>query len=95
MTRAILAAACSAALAAGAAADPAAFDRWNETARYEFEYRVDLSSVPAEPGQPVRLWVPMPATTLHQRVLVTSIETRVAHQESLDGLGNRVAHLRW
>ncbi|MBW1845411.1 MAG: hypothetical protein JRJ05_13800, partial [Deltaproteobacteria bacterium] len=37
------------------------FDRWGDTAHYEFEYRVELGSMESGDGQRGRVWLPMPA----------------------------------
>jgi len=72
-----------------------AFDPWHDEARYEFEYRVDLTSIPAALGESVQLWVPMPFEDSAQQVLSVEVDTALAHQEDRDDLGNRIASLEW
>ncbi len=69
-------------------ASAADFDPWTETARYEFEYRVDLSALP--PGSESRVWIPSPAETASQRLLSTEIESPWAHRVTTDWYGNRI-----
>jgi transglutaminase-like putative cysteine protease len=71
------------------------FDRWSDTARYEFEYRVDLSSIDTRDGQRGRLWLPMPADTRDQEVLSVVVESPLPHREQRDALGNRIATIDW
>ncbi len=63
------------------------FDPWAHTARYEFEYRVELGKLPA--GRVTRLWIPMPAETASQRLLSTEILSSWPHREVTDAYGNR------
>lgn len=72
-----------------------AFDPWRDTARYEFEYRVPLDAIPLGDGGHVRLWVPMPAESSVQRVVLSRVESPLAIEEATDALGNRMAHLAW
>jgi len=71
------------------------FDRWSDTAHYEFEYRVDLGSIESSEGQSGRLWLPMPADTRDQQVLSVVVESPLPHREQRDALGNRVAYIDW
>ena len=71
------------------------FDRWSDAAHYEFEYRIDLDSVNMGDGQHGRLWIPMPADTLDQKVLSVSVESPLPHREQRDALGNRIATIDW
>jgi len=71
------------------------FDRWRDAARYEFEYRVDLSSIDANDGQRGRLWLPMPADTRDQEVLSVVVESPLPYREQRDALGNRIAYIDW
>jgi len=71
------------------------FDRWNDAARYEFEYRVDLGSIDSNDGQRGRLWLPMPADTRDQEVLSVAVESPIPHREQRDVLGNRIATIDW
>lgn len=72
----------------GGSGDAADFDPWTQTARYEFEYRVDLSALPA--GSDRRVWIPAPADTDSQRVLSTEIESPWTHRMTTDWYGNRI-----
>lgn len=69
----------------------AAEDPWKSPARYEFEYRVHLATLP--PGGKVALWVPYPAETLDQKVLDAKIDApwpwRLTREEKF---GNQMVH---
>jgi transglutaminase-like putative cysteine protease len=71
------------------------FDRWSDTALYEFEYRVELGSIESGDGQRGRLWLPMPADTRDQEVLSVAVESPLPHREQRDALGNRIAYIDW
>ena len=73
-------------VAAGASGQT--FDPWTQTARYEFEYRVDVASLPA--GTTTRLWIPAPADTASQSLLSTEIESPWPHRVNTDAYGNRI-----
>jgi transglutaminase-like putative cysteine protease len=89
-------AALPAAFAAAQGAPPAdAFDPWTDAARYRFTYRVDLEQIPAEPGDRVRLWLPVPADTPDQRVLEQRVTSPHAAAEGRDALGNRIVSIDW
>jgi len=60
-----------------------------------FEYRVDLASIEAGPGQEVRLWVPAPVNGPAQRVQQLQVDAPVPHQIARDANGNRIVHLTW
>jgi len=75
------------ALAAGGASGQE-FDPWTQTARYEFEYRVDLGALPD--GSETRLWIPAPAETASQSLLSTEIESPWPHRVNTDAYGNRI-----
>jgi transglutaminase-like putative cysteine protease len=64
------------------------FDPWTQTARYEFEYRVDLGSLPD--GSETRLWIPAPADTASQTLLSTEIESPWPYRVNKDAYGNRI-----
>jgi transglutaminase-like putative cysteine protease len=64
------------------------FDPWTQTARYEFEYRVDLGSLPD--GSETRLWIPAPSDTASQTLLSTEIESPWSHRVNTDAYGNRI-----
>jgi len=98
-SRLLLSFALAALPAALAAADPApptdAFDPWTDAARYRFGYRVELAQIPAEPGDRLRLWLPVPADTPDQRVLEQRVDSPHAAVESEDALGNRIVSIAW
>ena len=71
------------------------FDRWTDTAYYEFEYRVDLGSVESNGGQSGRLWLPMPVDTRDQEVLSVVVDSPLPHREHRDSFGNRIATIDW
>ncbi|MFP8875558.1 MAG: transglutaminase domain-containing protein, partial [Myxococcota bacterium] len=71
------------------------FDRWEDTALYDFEYRVPLDGIPLGDKAHARLWVPMPVDSDSQRVLESRVESPIPIGESLDAMGNRMAHLSW
>ncbi len=86
----------SAALVAAAFCGPVlagGFDPWTQSARYELEYRVDLTPLVVRPADSIRVWVPMPAANAHQQVLSTSIESPWSHRETRDQNGNRFVYL--
>jgi transglutaminase-like putative cysteine protease len=72
-----------------------AFDPWTDTARYEFEYVVDLASIEAKPGMQVQLWIPLATASPDQRVLSSAIDAPFEVRETMDRLGNRMAHVSW
>jgi transglutaminase-like putative cysteine protease len=72
-----------------------AFDPWNDLARYELSYAVDLAAIGASAGQRVRLWVPAPIDTPDQQVHTSRIRAPFAYRESVDDLGNRMVYLEW
>ena len=67
------------------------FDPWTQTARYEFEYRVDLGALPD--GSAKRLWIPAPADTASQSLLSTEIESPWPHRVNTDEYGNRTIYI--
>jgi transglutaminase-like putative cysteine protease len=64
------------------------FDPWTQTARYEFEYRVDLTALPD--GSEKRLWIPAPADAASQSLLSIEIESPWPHRVNTDAYGNRI-----
>ena len=79
-----------------AAAPPAAaFDPWEDEARYEFVYRVDPTSIEARGGQSVSLWIPLASDSPSQQVLHSGVEAPFEVEERRDGVGNRMLHVRW
>ncbi|MGH0032282.1 MAG: transglutaminase-like domain-containing protein [Myxococcota bacterium] len=77
------------------AAPAAAFDPWQDEARYEFTYRVAVDSIQAAPGQTVSLWFPLAVDSIDQEVSDVRIEAPFTVDEEVDDLGNRMARLRW
>jgi transglutaminase-like putative cysteine protease len=65
-------------------------DPWTTPARYTFEYRVDFSKMQNGEAAPLRVWVPYPADTPHQKVLSASIESAWPHVLTEDAMGNHV-----
>ncbi len=92
MKRRILAGVLAAAAFAAGIVPAAAFDRWNDTTRYEFTYRVDLEPLLGD-GQPVRLWLPTPSESTAQRLLSSKIDSPWEYRETLDTLGNRIVYI--
>jgi transglutaminase-like putative cysteine protease len=78
-------------LTAAVWAEPA--DQWSGTARYRFEYRVGFTGVDNGKESMLRVWVPYPAETRHQRVLSGSIEFPWPHRLGVDAAGNRVLYM--
>ncbi len=69
------------------------FDPWTQSARYELEHRVGLGRwASAEPGA-VRVWLPTPAVSAHQRVLSSAIDSPWAYRRTRDANGNRFVYL--
>ncbi len=74
------------------AADASAtFDTWTEAARYEIEYRVELSSLPQ--GE-ARIWLPLPAENEHQQVLSLEIDSPWSTRQTADRFGNRILYTK-
>lgn len=73
-----------------ALAPPAAFDPWQESARYSLAYSADTSGLP--PGA-VRLWLPVPAEGASQRVTSLAVEAPWPHRITSTDLGNRFAYV--
>jgi hypothetical protein len=72
-----------------------AFDPWTDSAHYAFSYRVALDAIPAEPGDRMRLWIPLPAETRDQRVIEREIESTYLMDEETDPLGNEMVQVVW
>lgn len=68
-------------------------DPWTEPARYQFDYRVDLSAVKAQVDAPLSVWVPFPADTPHQTVLSSTVSTTWPYTLARDRFGNRILHI--
>jgi transglutaminase-like putative cysteine protease len=87
--------AVTALLAVAGVARADAFDPWTDSARYAFSYRVALDAIPAEPGDRIRVWIPLPAETPDQRVLALDVTSTRAVQQGVDAQGNRMASVSW
>lgn len=68
-------------------------DPWTDSARYSFEYRVDLARVGKGDGERIRVWVPHPADNADQRVLSADITAPWPHTIHRDAVGNRLVYL--
>lgn len=68
-------------------------DPWTQTARYQFDYRVNFSGVQAPDAATLRVWVPFPAETPHQRVLSSTVMSPWAHTLGRDRAGNRLLYI--
>jgi transglutaminase-like putative cysteine protease len=68
-------------------------DAWSDPARYRIEYRFDLTALPVEPGQKVRVWLPYPAATQDQKVISGEIDSPWPHRMTSDALGNAIVYL--
>lgn len=51
------------------------FDPWTQTARYELEQRIDLTQWANAEADSVRVWIPIPATNQHQRLISKTIDS--------------------
>lgn len=69
------------------------FDPWSDVARYEIEYRADLSQLRTKETDRVRVWLPTPAHTRAQTVLSQQIQAPWPHRETRDAYGNRAIYL--
>lgn len=69
------------------------FDPWTQSARYELEYRADLADVLASASGGIRVWLPLPANTVHQKLLSVRAEAPWPCQETQDQLGNRYVYV--
>jgi transglutaminase-like putative cysteine protease len=78
---------------AGAAALAADFDPWTQAAEYELGYRVDLAPLLAGPHKTIRVWLPTPAESAHQKVRTRKTEAPWPYRETEDTLGNRFIYL--
>lgn len=77
------------------ASSAAAFDPWQDEARYELVYEVALDSIPVQAGERVGLWVPLPGTGPDQRLLEEHIDAPFPPDEHRDQWGNRMAYFVW
>lgn len=68
------------------------FDPWNQSARYQLEYRIDLGAWAAGEKGSVRVWVPAPAENDHQRVQARKVDSPWPVRETEDGFGNRFVY---
>ncbi len=71
----------------------AAEDAWTQPARYGFEYRVDFPALTGVEADHLRVWIPYPAQTDHQKVLSADIDSPWPYKIHTDGFGNRVVYL--
>ncbi len=69
------------------------FDPWSDVARYEIEYRVDLSELVAKETDRLRVWLPTPANRPAQIVLSQEVEAPWPQRETRDAYGNRIVYL--
>ncbi len=68
------------------------FNEWQETATYEIDYIVDLSSLPGD--QVTNLWVPLPVNDRNQEVLSSDskpLQKDWVRRDITDNRGNKVA----
>jgi len=79
------------ALGPGSSEEP--FDPWTDVARYEIEYRADLSKLPADTQGTLRVWLPTPSESRAQVVLSKEIEAPWPYRETRDRYGNRAVYL--
>jgi len=68
-------------------------DPWTDTARYRFEYRVNFSKIRADNGTELRVWVPYPKETQHQKVLGATVDSPWPHAIGTDPRGNRIVYM--
>ncbi len=88
------AAAAVMALLAGSAAGLAApTDPWTTTAYYRFAYRVDFSTLRTDDAERLRIWIPYPADSRHQRVHSATVESPWPYTLAVDRAGNRVLYM--
>lgn len=71
---------------------PTAFDPWAQSATYEMIYRAEVGSLLDGTGK-VRLWIPLPAETPHQRVLSERIVSPWPYSIGRDEFGNRMLYV--
>jgi transglutaminase-like putative cysteine protease len=84
---------CTAQLTAGSV-DAKSTDPWTNPMRYTLEYRVDFTTLRTGDDSTLRLWVPYPADTRHQKVLSQTIESPWPYTLEFDRTGNRVLHIQ-
>lgn len=70
----------------------AAFDPWSDAARYELEYRIELSAIATQSGR-LRVWVPHPAENADQAVVRAHIDSPWPYGVHRDSRGNRIVYL--
>ena len=68
-------------------------DGWTQPARYVFEYRVDLAKLATTSPERLRLWLPYPAQTVDQKVLVAKIDSPWPYQVNQDSFGNQIVYI--
>lgn len=70
-------------------ADAAAFDAWQDPARYEITYEVDLTAMPEGPW---RLWLPTPNMSYDQHEIAARVDAPLPHRVTWDDRGNRMLY---
>ncbi len=75
-----------------ARAGHAEFNPWEDTARYELTYRVGSSFLGETAGR-LRMWIPLPRTNTHQRLVRYDVDSPVGFAELTDDYGNRMLYL--
>jgi len=68
-------------------------DAWTHPAKYRFEYHVALSKLAVANDATLRLWLPYPPETRHQKVLTARIDSPWRYEENEDSFGNRIVYL--
>ncbi len=69
------------------------YDRWQHTAHYDFEMRVDLTELQEADTDDVRLWLPKPVENEVQQVLSYEVVTPWLTRETTDPAGNQFVYL--
>jgi transglutaminase-like putative cysteine protease len=77
----------------GPAALAAPPSSWESPARYEFEYRLDASSIDPGEAKQTRIWIPHPAENSAQRLVGVEIDSPWPHRVTRDELGNRIIYI--
>lgn len=68
-------------------------DPWSGSARYTFEYRVDFSDVRSGDESKLRVWVPYPTNTHHQKIHSVTIEAPWSYRIGQDPIGNEILYM--
>jgi transglutaminase-like putative cysteine protease len=77
-----------------AGAPTGTFDPWIMPAKYALECKVDLSPVVKDSARKIEVWLPLPATNDHQRVIKQEIDSAARYRETLDAKGNRMLYIQ-